>query len=253
MIVNIVIIEDEKLAAERLQDLIAEIDPGITVMETLESVARSVAWLQTHEPDLIFMDIKLADGLCFDIFEQIKIKTPVIFTTAYDQYALKAFKLNSVDYLLKPIRKQDLQDALDKYRTLRSTTQPDLEPLLQALRERNPEYKKQFLIQVGDRITTVTTNNIAYFYAMEKYVFCTTFDKQSYTLDFSLDRLQEILDPNRFFRINRQMIINIDAIGGMVAFSRARIKIELTPPEPKNLKALVSTERSPAFKAWLDR
>ncbi len=250
---NIVIIEDEKLAAERLCDLIADIDPGIRVMDTLESVSRSVAWLQRHEPDLIFMDIKLADGLCFDIFDQIKVKTPVIFTTAYDQYAIKAFKLNSVDYLLKPLRKRELQDAIDKYRTLQSTIQPDFESLLQALKERNPEYKKQFLIQVGDRIITVTTNRIAYFYAMEKYVFCNTFDKHSYTLDFSLDRLQQILDPNQFFRINRQMIINIDAIGGMVAFSRARIKVELTPPEPGNLKALVSTERSPAFKAWLDR
>jgi DNA-binding LytR/AlgR family response regulator len=251
--VNIAIIEDEEMAAERLQDLIHEIDASIGIMARLSSVKESVQWFKTHHPDLVFMDIKLSDGNSFEIFNKVQIDAPVIFTTAYDQYAIKAFKHNSVDYLLKPVRKDDLRQSLEKFKSLHTLEQIDLQAILNAMRARQPEYKQRFLIQIGDRLEKVEIRNIAYFYAMEKAVFCATQQKKTYTMDQSLDKLQELLDPEQFFRINRKMIIRYEAINGMVAYSRSRIKIELVPPPPRGIDPVVSVERSARFKEWIDK
>lgn len=248
-----VIIEDEKLAQERLEELIGEIDPSIEVIEKLTSVEESVKWLKKNKPDLVFLDIQLEDGLSFEIFKKVNVDVPVIFTTAYDQYAIKAFKLNSVDYLLKPIRKVELKDALDKYKNIKSSYLRDFEDVFQSIINKEVNYKKRFLVQYGQKIKKVETSEIAFFYAMEKNVFMTTFEKSNYPVNFSLDKLTDVLDPEKFFRINRKMIINFDAIKNMIPFSRSRIKIELNPPAPKEVEALVSVERASSFKEWLDK
>ena len=185
---KVIIIEDEAIAAERLASMLTEISPHIDILAQPDSVEGAVAWLSTNTADLIFADIQLADGLCFSIFEQIVVHTPVIFTTAYDQYTIRAFKLNSIAYLLKPIRKSDLAESLEKYQTLKSVFTTDLERLLENLQGREPGYKKRFLITYGDKIRKVETAEIAWFSAMEKSVFMRTFQDQSYPVDYTLDR-----------------------------------------------------------------
>ncbi|HKI77779.1 MAG TPA: LytTR family DNA-binding domain-containing protein [Ignavibacteriaceae bacterium] len=248
-----IIIEDEKLAAERLEELIHEIDASIEIAAKIPSVEKSIKWLKQNKPDLIFLDIQLEDGLSFSIFEKIQIDVPIIFTTAYDQYAIKAFKLNSIDYLLKPIKKNDLRESLNKYKNIKSSYLMDFEEIIKGIQSKEIEYKKRFLVQYGQKIKKVEIDEVAYFYAMEKNVFLTTIQNNSYPVDFTLDKLQEILDPDEFFRINRKIIIAFNSIKSMVPYSRSRIKIDLNPPEPKDIEALVSVERCSAFKRWMDK
>lgn len=248
-----IIIEDEKLAAERLEELIGDIDPSIEISAKLPSVEQSVKYLKQNKPDLIFLDIQLEDGLSFSIFDKVEIDVPIIFTTAYDQYAIKAFKLNSIDYLLKPIKKDELRVALNKYKNIKSSYLMDFEEIIRSIQNKEISYKKRFLIQYGQKIKKVEANEIAFFYAMEKYVFLTTLTGNTYPIDYTLDKLQEVIDMEKFFRINRKMIVSFDAIKNMIPFSRSRIKIELNPPEPKEVEALVSVERSSDFKEWMDK
>ena len=248
-----IIIEDEKLAAERLEELIGDIDPSIEISAKLTSVEQSVKYLKQNKPDLIFLDIQLEDGLSFSIFDKVEIDVPIIFTTAYDQYAIKAFKLNSIDYLLKPIKKDELRVALNKYKNIKSSYLMDFEEIIRSIQNKEISYKKRFLIQYGQKIKKVEANEIAFFYAMEKYVFLTTLTGNTYPIDYTLDKLQEVIDMEKFFRINGKMIVSFDAIKNMIPFSRSRIKIELNPPEPKEVEALVSVERSSDFKEWMDK
>lgn len=251
---HVAIVEDERLAADRLADLLREIDPGITIAARLESVAAAVAWLRTNRPEILFLDIQLADGLSFAIFDQVAVDAPVVFTTAYDQYALRAFRVNSIDYLLKPVRAEDLREALAKFRGMARALRPgipDMEELLRTMRAPEPQFKRRFLIQFGEKLRTVRIEEVAFFHALAKSVFLTTTTRQCYPVEFTLDGLAEVLDPARFFRINRKMIVGYDAIRGMVPFSRSRIKLTLEPPEPKDIEALVSVERAAAFRAWL--
>lgn len=250
---NIAIIEDESLAADRLEQMLLEIDPQLTIMVKLKTIEESVTWLKHHTPDLLFVDIQLSDGLSFSIFEQIRVDVPLIFTTAYDQYAIKAFQLNSVHYLLKPIRKKDLEESIEKFKRLSSALRPDLKELLNTLKTNNSPFKKRFIIQIGEQILKIESESVAYFYALEKSVFLTTFQNKTYTLDLSLDKLMEMLNPDLFFRINRKMIVNEHAIQKMVAYSRSRIKLTLNPEEPKHVDALVSVERTPEFKKWIEK
>ncbi len=250
---NIAIIEDEPLAAERLEHLLKDIDPAIVVSARLTSVSTSVEWLQKNRPDLIFLDIQLSDGLSFSIFESVRVESPIIFTTAYDQYAIKAFKVNSVDYLLKPIRIDDLQGSLEKFKSMGDALHPDMEELVRTLRSRTTEFKKRFLIQFGEKIRKVQVEEIAYFYALEKAVFLLTHQNHAYPVDFTLDALEKMLNPEQFFRINRRMLISFDAIKHMIPYSRSRYKIELAPREPNDLEALVSVERAAAFRKWMDK
>lgn len=248
-----IIIEDEKLAAERLEELINEIDPSIEISAKLTSAEQSIKYLKQNKPDLIFLDIQLEDGLSFSIFEKITVDVPVIFTTAYDQYAIKAFRLNSIDYLLKPIKKDELREALNKYKNIKSSYLLDFEEIIRSIQNKEVNYKKRFLIQYGQKIKKVEIDDVAYFYALEKNVFLTTSSGNTFPIDFTLDKLQEVIDPEKFFRINRKMIISFNAIKNMIPYSRSRIKIELNPPEPKEVEALVSVERSSAFKGWMDK
>jgi DNA-binding LytR/AlgR family response regulator len=250
---NVLIIEDEALAAERLEKMLIELDPGIHVLEKLGSVKESVKWLMTNTPDLLFLDIQLSDGLSFSIFDHVTVNTPVIFTTAYDKYAIKAFDLNSVYYLLKPIRRDELAQSLNKYKSLKAAMGIDFGNLLSAIGNKTQEYRKRFLIQIGDKFRKVETTEIAYFYALDKNVFLRTFDGSFYPTELSLDSLEKVIDPSVFFRINRQYIINMDSISKMYAWSRSRIKLILKPAPYDNLEIIVSIDRAAEFKKWMDK
>lgn len=249
---NILIIEDESLAAERLEKLIREIEPSANVLAKIGSVKDSVQWLMHNKADIIFLDIQLSDGLSFNIFDHITVSTPIIFTTAYDQYAIKAFKLNSVAYLLKPVRKKELEESLKKYHSMKSAFGIDFEHMMATYQGRKPDYKKRFLIRIGDQYKKVETGEIAYFFAMEKSIFCKTFEGKTLDMDYSLDALEELLDPEKFFRINRKYMVNIAAIDRMVAWGRGRIRLDLKPELDEDMEAVVSIDRSAAFKGWMN-
>jgi two-component system, LytTR family, response regulator LytT len=250
---KVVIIEDEALAAERLEELLIEINPDINVSARIGSVSEAAAWLSLNKPDLIFLDIQLSDGLSFSIFEEVTTEAPIIFTTAYDQYAIKAFKLNSIDYLLKPVRKNELQESLKKYNKFKPAASFDFEDLIRQMHSHDKYYKKRFLVQYGSKIKKVETDEIAYFYAMSKNVFLVTNNGQTYPVEFTLENLEEVLNEESFFRINRKMIIHYKSIKNMVPYSRSRIKIDLEPQPPKDIDPLVSIERSSEFRKWMDK
>ena len=252
MNLNVLIIEDEALAADRLESMILEIAPDFKILAKIGSVKEAVKWLTTHSADLIFLDIQLSDGLSFGIFDQVTVQTPIIFTTAYDQYAIKAFQLNSIAYLLKPIRKNELMESLQKYQTLKSAFAIDFERLLSNLQGKKPEYKKRFLIQTGDKIRKIEITDIAWFNALDKGVYIRTFQNQSFPAESSLDSLEQQIDPSRFFRINRKYLVNMDSIANMVAWSRGRIKLELKPKADDEFDTVVSVDRSAGFKKWLN-
>jgi len=249
---NAIIIEDEKVAAERLAKMLNEVAPEIRIIAKLVSVSDSVEWLKKNTADLIFLDIQLSDGLSFSIFEQVVVKTPIIFTTAYDQYAIKAFDVNSVSYLLKPIRKAELEESLKKYKELKAAFSIDFQALLDGIQGKKTEYKSRFLIQVGDKLKKIETNEIAYFYAFDKSVFLKTYQNTSYVIDYTLDTLESQLDSSLFFRINRKYIVHIQSIAEMIAYSRGRVKLNLKPPADNELDTIVSIERSQDFKKWMN-
>jgi DNA-binding LytR/AlgR family response regulator len=252
MMMNVLIVEDESLAAEKLELMLKEIDSSINVLAKCGSIKESVKWLMEHTADLIFLDIQLSDGISFSIFEQVIINTPIIFTTAYDQYAIRAFQLNSVAYLLKPIRKSDLAGSLRKYQTLKSAFTIDFDALIANLQGREPEYKKRFMIQIGEKIRKIEVAEVAYFYVLEKGIYLKTFQGNSYPVEFTLDRLEAMLNPEKFFRINRKYMVNMDSIANMVAYSRGRIKLELKPKADDEFDTIVSVDRSADFKKWLN-
>jgi len=249
---NVLIIEDESIAADKLEQMIVETDPLVHVLAKIGSVKEATKWLSQNNADLIFLDIQLSDGISFSIFDQVMVNTPVIFTTAFDQYAIKAFKLNSIAYLLKPVRKSDLAESLQKYRNLKSTFNIDFDALLAELQGKKPDYKKRFLIQIADKIRKVEISEIACFYAMEKGCYISTFQGNNYPVDYSLDKLETMLDPELFFRINRKFIVNMNAITNMVAYSRSRIKLELKPKPGTSDETIVSIDRSAEFRKWLN-
>ena len=246
---KIVIVEDEKPAAQRLFKLIKQVEPDAELIMHLESVKDSVKWFSENDfPELIFMDIELADGSSFNIFKEIKIKAPIIFTTAFNQYAIDAFQVNSIDYLLKPIKKEDLEKSLLKFHSLQAKKDTlDYAMLLKNLVTK--DYQKRIVVRYSDVIKTVEIENIAYFYTEEKYTYLYTFDSQRYPIDYTLDQLDRMIDPKNYFRINRQVIVNFKAIEKMIAYSKARVKIILKPLP--SFETIVSTERSPYFKDWL--
>jgi DNA-binding LytR/AlgR family response regulator len=250
---NILIVEDEALAADRLEKILKEITPEITVLAKLGSIKESVKWLMLNSADLIFLDIQLSDGLSFSIFDQVSVQTPVIFTTAYDQYAIKAFQLNSVSYLLKPIRKNDLAESLQKYKSLKSAFSIDFDSLLSVIQGNKPEYRKRFLIQIADKFRKVEVEDIAFFYASDRNVFLTTLDGHSYPMDISLDSLENVIDPALFFRINRKYIVSMKSIANMFAWSRSRIKLVLKPATDDEMDTIVSIDRTADFKKWMNK
>jgi two-component system response regulator LytT len=250
---RILIVEDEQLAAERLERLLQRLEPNCTILTKVDSVGSAIEWIENEQPDLIMLDIHLSDGSGFELFEHITVKSPVIFTTAYDQYALEAFKVNSLDYLLKPIKKADLQRSLDQYREhyqQTSQVQDNLEALLNAFQKDQPTYKKRLLVQLGEKLKAIPTADIAYAYAQQKAVWLRLFDGSEYPVNYSLKELADLLDPQQFFRINRQFMLNFDAITQMHQYPKGRVKIDLDPT-PDDL-VIVSVERAKDFKAWLE-
>ena len=249
---KVLIIEDESFAADKLELMLKEIDPSIEIMAKLGSIKESAIWLFQHTADLIFLDIQLSDGISFSIFEQVTLSTPIIFTTAYDEYAIKAFKLNSISYLLKPIRTNELAESLKKYRNLKSAYSIDFDMLIANIQGREPDFKKRFLIQFGEKIRKVDVSEISYFYILDKGVYMRTFQGNSYPVEYTLDKLETMLNPSVFFRINRKYMVNLDSISNMVAYSRGRVKLELKPKADDAFDTVVSIDRSGAFKKWLN-
>ncbi len=254
---NILIIEDEAPAARRLQKRIQECDTGLSVLATLDSVASAERWLRGNAaPDLIFMDIQLADGLSFEIFGRIEVPAPVIFTTAYDEYALRAFKVNSIDYLLKPIDRDELCAALAKWRRLyRDAAAPELNPqlnaLLQSLQTTPAAYKKRFLVKQGQRLISLAVDQVAYFSSEDKVVFLVDRQRGKFVLSASLDELEQQLDPDAFFRLNRQFLVAFTVIQGIQPFFNGKLKVQVVPSIEGGI--VVSRERASSFKEWLDR
>lgn len=249
---KVVIIEDEEAAALRLKKMLTQVDATIVVEAMLESISSAVQWLKSNSPDLIFADIHLADGPSFEIFKQVEIRVPIIFTTAYDQYALQAFKFNGIDYLLKPIKKSELEESLSKLKNIKGatvSTPVHYQEILKALSGAKPSYQKRIVIRFGQTIKTIEIADIAYFYTEEKVTFATTHDGKKWPIDSTLDELEGILDPALFFRVNRQFIIYIKAIGNMQSYSKSRIKLTLIPHSL--IETIVSSERSAEFKEWL--
>ena len=251
---TILIIEDEEPAFRRLQKMLKELEPNHTMLNQIVSVSSAIKWFKENDaPDLIISDIQLSDGISFEVFKQVDIKCPIIFTTAYDQYAIEAFKVNSIDYLLKPVKKEELEKAVTKFKNLIPTTSApaiDINKLLQSLQPASgTDYKKRFVVRYGEHIKTIDIEEVVYFYTEDKATFLCTKDARRFVIDFNLDTLDSILDPKIFFRINRQFIISIHSIAEMFAYSKSRVLIKLNPAAKH--ETIVSTERSADFKHWL--
>ncbi|WP_247237497.1 LytTR family DNA-binding domain-containing protein [Telluribacter sp. SYSU D00476] len=274
---NVVILEDERLTAQRLESLLKKYDSTIKVVATLPSVEKAVDWFRQQESDqsapvdLVFMDIHLQDGLAFRVIEQLKLTKPIIFTTAFDEYLLQAFKVNSIDYLLKPLNYEELAAAIDKFKSLRQQYNPaaaepsapsappappipvpDLDALLRMLNPpRETSYKERFMVSVGPRIWSVETADIAYFFLDERISFLVTKEGTNLPVEYSLDKLTQLLDPKQYFRVNRQFLVSLPAIRSITAYSAGKLKLEL---EPKSrFEVFVSGDRIADFKEWLGK
>jgi DNA-binding LytR/AlgR family response regulator len=256
---KVFIIEDEIPAAEKMQRFLKRYDESIEILGQAMSVKQSVNWLnENHEVDLLFMDIQLTDGLSFDIFKDVKVEIPVIFTTAYNEYAIEAFKANGIDYLLKPITFEALSESIDKFNNLKSrlseTSQApitpiiDLQSALQLLSKR--EYKNRFMVKIGEHIRSVTTDSIGLFYAEGRNAYIVTNESKRLIIDYKLETLEEMLDPKKFFRVNRTFVLEINAIKDVLVYSNSRLKVMLNLNFDKEI--IVSRERVNDFKTWFD-
>lgn len=246
-VMDAVIIEDEPLAAIELEHVLQEIAPEVNIVACLDSVRESVTWLRENPVDLIFSDIHLGDGQSFDIFKQVDVGVPVVFITAYDEYALEAFKNQGVGYILKPFDKEEVKRVLE-----RVVGWFGKEGAMPATKEA-PVYQERFLVQIGARIKSVPAMEIAYFMADGKYLMLYTFEGAGYVADLTMAGVEMRLDPKLFFRISRKFIVNYRAIKDMIRYSNSRIKIILTPEVPAGVEAVVSSERIKEFKEWLNR
>lgn len=251
---KVVIVEDEHLAAKKLQKMLQKYDPSLEIIKILDSVESAVEWLNDNDtPDLILMDIQLTDGTSFDILKSHEISCPVIFTTAYDQYALEAFRLHSIAYLIKPVSQEKLNEAMQKLKKIQTgftITGPTIEKLLMEATQWRKEYKSRFLVRSGSILKSISIGELAYFYSEDKLVFMKTKTNQRYTLSETLDELEQVLDPTNFFRINRQFIVHIDTIQKVHPHFNGRLKIELVP-DP-NEDVYISNRRVASFKAWMN-
>jgi DNA-binding LytR/AlgR family response regulator len=255
---NVLIIEDELLAAQLLEKQLINIDNNINIISTIDSIEKSVEWFKNNpHPDLIFLDIQLSDGLSFNIFNQVEVNSPVIFTTAYDQYALKAFEINSIDYLLKPIDIESLRTSLKKYNKLNpnnsdSNFNIDFNKFLADFSINKKTYKSRFLINKGDSLQIVDINKIAYFYSEQKATFIITKDNKKYISNDSLDSIINNVDPSIFYRINRQFIVSINSIGKISNYFNYKLKLDLIP-KTDNDNTVISRTKVKEFKEWLSK
>ncbi len=252
---KVLIIEDEAPAFRKLQKNLEEIDAGIEIVDVIDSVDDSIKWLNNHShPDLIFMDIQLSDGLSFEIFEKVEITKPIIFTTAFDEYILKAFKVNSIDYLLKPIKKDDLEASLNKYKKIkeefseRGNNQIDIQSVLEHVNAATKKFKKRLLSRHGDKLISINTDDCISFHIHNGVIYATTFENKKYILDGTLDDLQNELDPELFYRANRQYLIHYTGIDTVSKYFKGKLLIELKCQSEDQI--IVSAEKSSDFKHW---
>lgn len=250
---NVLIIEDEKPSARHLKRMLEK--QNVNVNQMLHSVEESVEWFKANKhPDLIFLDIQLSDGLSFEIFEAVKVKSAIIFTTAFDEYALQAFKLNSIDYLLKPIEEEELQMAVEKYKSFQPTSHivefdfNDIKKLL--INPVDREYKKRFTTKIGQHIIMISVDDIECFYSENKGTYAHTIDGRNYLLETTLEQLEGELSPETFFRVSRKFFININAIKDIISYTNSRLQIKLN--SYKDLEVIVARERVKDFKLWLE-
>jgi DNA-binding LytR/AlgR family response regulator len=248
---NILIFEDETRAANHLERVLLKVAPEMKVIARIESVRDGIRFLQTNtEPDLIFSDIQLADGLSFEIYKQVSVRCPIIFTTAYDHYAIEAFQTNGIDYLLKPIEEERLQKAIEKARHFSPGIV--LEKLLAINRPTSEKvYKSRFMVKVGDKIKSIPADEILAFYSQEKASFIRTTDAHTYCIDYALDQLEPMLDPEKYFRINRKYIVAIGACTNILAWTNSRLRLKIDGIDDPDI--IVARERVQEFKMWLDR
>jgi DNA-binding LytR/AlgR family response regulator len=249
---RILIIEDEQNATERLEKLVIEISPEKKVIGKCRSIQQTVEWLQENEyPDLILSDVQLSDGLSFEIFEQLEKKVPIIFISAYDNYAIEAFKAEGLHYLLKPVKKQELQEAIQRYENNFYEKKVVAEKAAIELQvpQVQKQYQERFIIHVGSQIKLIQDSEIAYLYTENKMVYIITFDNQKYSMDLTLEGFEKILNPKLFYRISRQFIVQLKAITKMVPATKQRIEVSLDPPT--SYETITSFERTPQFKKWL--
>lgn len=246
---NVVIIEDELPAYNRLEKLLKQLMPDINIVAHHDSVSAAKDWFENNDtPAIVFMDIHLADGSAFDLLKKTEVNAPVIFTTAFDQYAIDAFKASGIAYLLKPVKENELSDALNKLENMKKIfSMPEHTSLAEALKETT--YKKRFMIRFGDNLKTILTDDIAYFFSENKATFARTKEGRTFPVDHNLDNIDKMLDPEQFFRINRQYVISLSAIDEMKTYSKARVLVKLKPAVDD--PPLVSSERSASFKHWL--
>lgn len=250
---NALIIENEKPAAEKISRLLKKIDNTIEIAGVIETVEDSINWFDVNPaPDIVFMDIQLDDGLCFEIFEVTGIDFPVVFTTAYDEYTLRAFKVNSIDYLLKPVDEDALKNALEKYNRLFTGRKKFRQDVEKIIREFSNQYKTRFLIKTGERYKSIPVNEISHFHICQRNVFLKDKSGKDLGVDYSLDQLQKLLDPGKFFRINRDCIINLDSISQIVTYSASRLQVTLKNERDDDI-FVISRDKVSEFKKWIDR
>lgn len=251
--INVLIIEDEPLTATRLEKMLTALDPGIQVLGHLPSVRQTVAWLRNQpKPDLLFMDIHLSDGMSFEIFSQVQVDIPVIFTTAYDQYALEAFQVHGIGYLLKPVEKEKLKSCVERYRQYNYSTQPvQLLKALEKIELQATVHRKRFLVNYRDQLLAVTVQDIAYFSSEFKVTYIITHDNKKYSIDSTLEELEAELNPFEFMRITRQLIVSPQSIIKIHQHFNGRLKLELLPSSKEEV--IISRDRSVQFKNWLGR
>jgi DNA-binding LytR/AlgR family response regulator len=259
---KILIVEDEDLAVKKLKKTLLSVDESATVVGEADSIKATVSWLQSNPaPDLILMDIELADGQSFEIFNHVEVKSPVIFITSYDEFALKAFKVNSVDYLLKPVQKEDLHAALEKYRQMKqmytAAQQPapslSLDVLVKELQQKlqTKEFRKRFLVKHGQKLVSVEVEEIAYFFSDGRLNFFKTSDNRKFVVDYTMDELNDMLDPEKYFRISRSFFISVNSVSQIHDYFGNRLILQLKPETDK--EAIVSREKVTDFKNWLGK
>ena len=258
---KVLIVEDEELAVKKISKTLATVDESAEIVGVTDSITSTVNWIETNPvPDLILMDIELSDGQSFEIFNRVAIKCPVIFTTSYDEYALKAFKVNSVDYLLKPIQKEDLAAALQKISQLKDLYKPadtksdvNIDSLVKELQQKLQlkEYRKRFLVRHAQKLVSVETDEIAYFFSDGRLNFFKTLDNKKYVVDYTMDELEEMLDPQKYFRISRSFYISVNSVDQIHDYFGNRLMLTLKPAVDK--ESIVSREKVTEFKKWMGK
>jgi len=257
---KILIVEDEDLAVKKIQKTLSEVDGDAEVIGVTDSIQSTVNWLEENNaPDLILMDIELSDGQSFEIFSRTKVKSAVIFTTSYDEFALKAFKVNSIDYLLKPVQKEELSAALDKFKNMSGSYKPaekneiNMDALVKELQQKlqPKDYRKRFLVKHGQKLVSIETDDIAYFFSDGRLNFFKTFDNRKFVVDYTMDELEDMLDPQRYFRISRSFYISVASIDQIHDYFGNRLLLQLKPTVDK--ETVVSREKVTDFKKWMGK